>query len=87
MAVIAMKCPEYKVTVVDSNEDKINRWNSARLPIYEPGLAEIVNKTREVNLFFSGDIKTNIKEADIIFVSVNTPTKTFGLGAGMASDL
>jgi len=81
MAVIAMKCPEYKVTVVDINEQKINQWNSERLPIYEPGLAEIVKKTREVNLFFSTDIKTHIKEADIIFVSVNTPTKTFGLGA------
>jgi UDPglucose 6-dehydrogenase len=87
MAVMASKCPEYKVTVVDINEGKINRWNSENLPIFEPGLDEIVKKTKGVNLFFSADIPTSIREADIIFVSVNTPTKTFGHGAGMASDL
>jgi UDPglucose 6-dehydrogenase len=87
MAVMASKCPEYKITVVDINEGKINRWNSENLPIFEPGLDEIVRKTKGVNLFFSADIPTSIREADIIFVSVNTPTKTFGHGAGMASDL
>lgn len=87
MAVIALKCPEYKVTIVDINEEKIRKWNSGQLPIYEPGLEEIITKVRGSNLFFSADIKSGIKESDIIFVSVNTPTKTFGLGAGMASDL
>jgi len=87
MAVIAMKCPEYRITVVDINEDRIKAWNSDHLPIFEPRLEEIVRQTRGVNLFFSTDIKKNIKEAEIIFVSVNTPTKTFGQGAGMASDL
>jgi len=87
MAVIALKCPEYRVTIVDINEDKIEKWNSGKLPIYEPGMEEIVSKVRGINLFFSMDIKSGIKESDIIFVSVNTPTKTFGLGAGMASDL
>jgi len=87
MAVIALKCPEYRVTLVDINEDKIEKWNSGKLPIYEPGMEEIVSKVRGINLFFSMDIKSGIKESDIIFVSVNTPTKTFGLGAGMASDL
>ena len=87
MAVIAMKCPEYKITVVDTNEDRIKAWNSNHLPIFEPRLEEIVGQTRGVNLFFSTDIKNSIKEAEIIFVSVNTPTKTFGYGAGMASDL
>lgn len=87
MAVIAMKCPEYRITVVDINEDRIKAWNSNHLPIFEPRLEEIVEKTRGVNLFFSTDIKKSIKEAEIIFVSVNTPTKTFGQGAGMASDL
>ena len=87
MAVIALKCPEYKVTIVDINEEKIKGWNSSQLPIYEPGLDEIVRRVRGSNLFFSADIRSGIKESDIIFVSVNTPTKTFGLGAGMASDL
>ena len=87
MAVIALKCPQYKITVVDINEDRIKAWNSNHLPIFEPGLEEIVKQTRGVNLFFSADIRKGIKEADIIFVSVNTPTKTFGYGAGMASDL
>jgi len=87
MAVIALKCPEYKVTIVDINEDKIRKWNSGELPIYEPGLKEIITKVRGSNLFFSADNKGGIKESDIIFVSVNTPTKTFGFGAGMAPDL
>jgi len=87
MAVIAAKCPQYKVTVVDIDKEKIHRWNSDNLPIYEPGLDELVKKTRHKNLFFSIEIEKGIKEADIIFVSVNTPTKTFGQGAGKAADL
>jgi UDPglucose 6-dehydrogenase len=87
MAVIADKCPEYKVIVVDINEDRINGWNSDRLPIFEPGLEDVVKRARGRNLFFSTDIKAGVKEAGIIFVSVNTPTKTFGEGAGMAADL
>jgi UDPglucose 6-dehydrogenase len=87
MAMIAHKCPQYKVTVVDINPDRIASWNSESLPIYEPGLDEVVKSCRERNLFFSTDIEKGIKESDIIFVSVNTPTKTFGEGAGMASDL
>lgn len=87
MAVIAQKCPQYHVTVVDINADRINRWNSDDLPIYEPGLYDIVRSIRGRNLFFSSDIEKGIKAADIIFVSVNTPTKTFGTGAGMAADL
>ncbi len=87
MAMIAYKCPQCRVTVVDINEDKIAAWNSQVLPIYEPGLDEIVRKIRGKNLFFSTDIEKGIRENDIIFVSVNTPTKTFGVGAGMAADL
>lgn len=87
MAMIAYKCPQYKVTAVDINHERIAAWNSDSLPIYEPGLKEAVFKTRGKNLFFSTDIKKGIAEADIIFVSVNTPTKTFGVGAGMAADL
>ena len=87
LAMIAYKCPQYKVTVVDINPERIARWNSDNLPIYEPGLDEIVKATRGRNLFFSTDIERGIKEAEIIFVSVNTPTKTFGAGAGMAADL
>ena len=87
MTVIANKCPEYRITVVDINEDKIRAWNSDNLPIYEPGLDELVKKARNKNLFFSPDIEKGIREADIIFVSVDTPTKTFGQGAGMAADL
>jgi UDPglucose 6-dehydrogenase len=87
MAVIALKCPEYRVEVVDVNEERIRQWNSASTPIYEPDLDEIVKQVRGKNLFFSTDIPHAIKGADIIFVSVNTPTKTFGEGAGMASDL
>ncbi len=87
MAVIADKCPQYTVTVVDINEQRIAAWNSDELPIYEPGLEEVVKRCRNRNLFYSCDIAKGIKEADIIFVSVNTPTKTFGAGAGKASDL
>ncbi|MDO9566634.1 MAG: nucleotide sugar dehydrogenase [Candidatus Desulfaltia sp.] len=87
MAMIAYKCPQYKVTVVDINPIRIDEWNSNDLPVYEPGLDEIVKKTRGRNLFFTSNIEQGIIESDIIFVSVNTPTKSFGAGAGMAADL
>jgi len=87
MAMIAYKCPDYMVTVVDINQARIDAWNSAELPVYEPGLDEIIKKTRGRNLFFTKDIEKQIAENDIIFVSVNTPTKTFGKGAGKAADL
>ena len=87
MALIAYKCPQYKVTVVDINPVRIDEWNSNNLPVYEPGLDAIVKKARGRNLFFSSNIQQGIIESDIIFVSVNTPTKTFGVGAGMAADL
>ena len=87
MAMIAAKCPQYRVVVVDIDEAKIASWNSDSLPIYEPGLDEIVKKARNKNLFFSPEIEKGIEDADIIFVSVNTPTKTFGQGAGKAADL
>lgn len=87
MAVIADKCPDYKVIVVDVNAKRIEAWQSDKLPIYEPGLDEVVKRTRGRNLFFSTDVVAGIKEAGIIFVSVNTPTKTFGAGAGKAADL
>lgn len=87
MAVIAKHCPEHRIVAVDINKEKIAAWNSDKLPIYEPGLKEIIRETRGVNLFFSTDINKNIAEAEIIFVSVNTPTKTFGRGAGKAADL
>ena len=87
MAMIAYKCPQYKVTVVDINPVRIDEWNSNDLPVYELGLDEIVKKTRGRNLFFTSNIQQGIRESDIIFVSVNTPTKTFGVGAGMAADL
>ena len=89
MAVIALKCPDIKVTVVDLNEARIAAWNGPldQLPIYEPGLAEVVEKARGRNLFFSTDIDKAIDEAQIIFMAVNTPTKIEGEGAGMAADL
>jgi UDPglucose 6-dehydrogenase len=90
MAVIAQKCPHIKVTVVDLNEDRIAAWNDKdvnNIPIYEPGLNEIVANTRGKNLFFSTDVDSAIEEADLIFISVNTPTKTYGTGKGMAADL
>ncbi|KAL0267743.1 UNVERIFIED_CONTAM: hypothetical protein PYX00_009925 [Menopon gallinae] len=85
--VIALKCPEITVTVVDKNADRINQWNSEKLPIYEPGLDEVVKQCRNKNLIFSTDIVTAIKEADLIFICVNTPTKNCGLGKGRAADL
>ena len=89
MAVIALKCPDINVTLVDLNKDKINSWNGPikNLPVYEPGLGEIVRKTRNKNLFFSTNIQESISEAEMIFISVNTPTKLSGMGAGYASDL
>jgi UDPglucose 6-dehydrogenase len=87
MTMIANKCPDYLVTVVDNNQARIDAWNSDHCPIYEPGLDALVNKTRGRNLFFSTDTDKGIRESDIIFVSVNTPTKTFGQGAGRAADL
>ena len=87
MAVIALKAPDIQVTVVDMNATRIAAWNSATLPIYEPGLEAVVKEARGRNLFFSTDVKGAIAAADIIFVSVNTPTKTYGVGAGRAADL
>jgi UDPglucose 6-dehydrogenase len=87
MTIIANKCPNYKITIVDISKPRIDAWNSDELPIFEPGLKERVEKSRGKNLFFSTDIDKEIAEADIIFVSVNTPTKTFGEGAGKAADL
>jgi UDPglucose 6-dehydrogenase len=87
MPIIASHCPEDRIVIVDINEARIAAWQSDQLPIYEPGLAEIVRETRGKNLFFSTEINQHIAEADIIFVSVNTPTKTFGQGAGRAADL
>ena len=90
MAVIAYKCPDIKVNVVDINLERINAWNSedlTKLPIFEPGLAEIINYTRGKNLHFTNSLKEEIEKADMIFISVNTPTKTKGIGAGKASDL
>ncbi|KAF2311218.1 hypothetical protein GH714_020989 [Hevea brasiliensis] len=87
MAVIALKCPSIEVAVVDISVSRIAAWNGDQLPIYEPGLDEVVKQCRGNNLFFSTDIEKHVFEADIIFVSVNTPTKTRGLGAGKAADL
>jgi len=87
MAVIAKHCPEYRVEVVDIDPDRIAAWNSDRLPIYEPGLDELVASVRGKNLFFYDDVEAHIDAAEIIFVSVNTPTKSFGHGAGRAADL
>ena len=90
MAVIARQCPNIIVTVVDISEERIAAWNDPdleNLPIYEPGLAEVVAKAREKNLFFSTEVDKAIQEADMIFIAVNTPTKTYGKGKGMAADL
>ena len=90
MAVIANNCPEIKVTLLDLDKEKIDAWNSCdlnKLPVFEPGLVELVKKNRDKNLFFTTDIQNSISQADIIFISVNTPTKLRGLGAGYASDL
>jgi len=90
MAVIAQKCPEINVTVVDINEQRIADWNDenlGNLPIYEPGLKEVVAEARGRNLFFSTDIDKAIRDSEMIFMSVNTPTKTYGKGKNMAADL
>lgn len=90
MAVIAQKCPHIKVTVVDLNTDRIEKWNDENvdnIPVYEPGLGEIVKHSRGKNLFFSTEVDKAIDEAQLIFISVNTPTKTYGSGKGMAADL
>jgi UDPglucose 6-dehydrogenase len=87
MAMIAAKCPDIRVTVCDPNEKRIAAWNSDTLPVYEPGLQEVVESARGRNLFFSTDVRKAIRESDIIFVSVGTPTKTYGVGAGRAADL
>lgn len=86
-AVIAEKCPNISVTIVDISQERIDAWNSSSIPIYEPGLSELVLKNRGRNLFFSTNVEKAIEIADIIFVCVNTPSKKFGMGAGMASDL
>ncbi|MBL9186825.1 MAG: UDP-glucose 6-dehydrogenase [Opitutaceae bacterium] len=87
MAMIALKAPDIEVRVVDMNAARIAAWNSATLPIYEPGLDEVVRQTRGKNLHFSTDVHGAIAASDIIFVAVNTPTKTYGVGAGRAADL
>lgn len=90
MAVIAQKNPDIKVTVVDLNAQRITDWNAAdlnKLPIYEPGLDQVVAEARGRNLFFSTEVDKAIDEAEVIFISVNTPTKTYGAGKGMAADL
>jgi UDPglucose 6-dehydrogenase len=90
MAVIAKQCPHVKVTVVDLNVARIAAWNDPdtdRIPVYEPGLGAIVAEARGRNLFFSTDVDRAIDEAQMIFISVNTPTKTYGSGKGMGADL
>ena len=90
MSIIAQKCPGIKVTVVDLNEQRIAAWNDSNvnnIPIYEPGLSEVVAEARGRNLFFSTEVDKAIDEAEMIFISVNTPTKTYGVGKGMAADL
>ena len=90
MSVIAQQCPEYRITVVDQDQKRIAAWNHKdlnQLPVYEPGLKEIIAEVRNKNLFFSTDIDRGIKEAEMIFMAVNTPTKTTGAGKGMAADL
>jgi UDPglucose 6-dehydrogenase len=87
MAMIAHKCAGHTVTVVDINAARIAAWNSDDLPVFEPGLDELVRANRGTNLFFSTDVDTAIREAEMIFLSVNTPTKTYGVGAGRAADL
>ncbi|KDN55335.1 UDP-glucose 6-dehydrogenase [Flavobacterium seoulense] len=90
MAIIAQKCPQIQVTVVDLNQERIAAWNDEdvnNIPIYEPGLSDIVKEARGRNLFFSTEVEKAIDEAEMIFISVNTPTKTYGKGKGMAADL
>lgn len=88
-AVIALKCPHITVTIVDLNQSRIDAWNSPdfQLPIFEPGLEDVVRQCRDRNLFFSTDVDKGIRDAELIFVSVNTPTKKTGVGAGSAADL
>jgi UDPglucose 6-dehydrogenase len=85
--VIAKNCPDVQVTICDISQPRIDAWNSDDLPIYEPGLDEIVKACRGRNLFFTTDVDGAIRDADLIFVSVNTPTKKSGMGSGMAADL
>lgn len=90
MAMIAKKCPHIQVTVVDLNEARIAAWNDENvnnIPVYEPGLSDVVAEARGRNLFFSTDVDTAISEAEMVFISVNTPTKTYGAGKGQAADL
>lgn len=87
MAAVANNCPDVTVVVVDISQKQVDAWNSDNLPIYEPGLDEIVKKCRGKNLFFSTDVESEIEKGDIIFVSVNTPTKTSGIGAGRAANI
>ena len=89
MSVIALKCPHINVTVVDANAEKIKAWNGPldRLPVFEPGLSDVLGEARNRNLFFSSDIKGSIENSEMIFMAVNTPTKTEGEGVGMAADL
>ena len=90
MSMIAYKCPNTNITVVDINQKRIDLWNSdnlKKLPIFEPGLKEIISQVRGKNLFFSTNVKDAISSADIIFLSVNTPTKIKGIGSGKASNL
>ena len=90
MAVIALKCPNINVTVVDINKDRIDAWNSedlSKLPVYEPGLDDVIKEARGRNLFFSTEVDKAIETSEMIFISVNTPTKTYGEGKGMAADL
>lgn len=88
-AVIALKCPHITVNIVDLNQQRIDAWNSKdfQLPIYEPGLEDVVRQCRGRNLFFTTNVDQSILDADLIFVSVNTPTKKSGVGAGFAADL
>ena len=86
-AVIAKMCPQIRVNVVDSSEERIQQWNSDQLPIYEPGLDQVVAECKNRNLFFTTDIETEVRLAEIIFISVNTPTKAYGVGKGRAADL
>ena len=87
MAMIAKQCPDIPVRVVDLNQARIDQWNSDNLPVYEPGLDDVVKEARGRNLFFSTDVKNCIRESSIIFIAVNTPTKSFGVGAGRAANL
>lgn len=87
MAVAALKSPDVDVYVVDLNKALIEKWNSDKLPIYEPGLDEVVQQCRGRNLFFTSDVQNAVRDADIVFVAVNTPTKTYGVGEGRAAEV